>query len=93
VTVALTRSVTITNKLGLHVRAATKLVNLAASFASDIRLQKNDNNQADVKSIMEVLMLAASQGTELELSVSGEDAEDAITAIGTLIDNRFDEED
>ncbi len=87
----LTRRLVIVNRLGLHARAAAKLVNLAAGFASDIRLC-GEKREADAKSIMEVLMLAAAKGTELELHVNGEDAEQALTDVAALIERGFDED-
>lgn len=82
--------VTIINRLGLHARAATKFVNLASRFASDIRLSKG-HRCVDGKSIMGVMMLAASKGTELTLEAEGDDAQAAIDALHDLINRRFDE--
>lgn len=82
--------VTIINRLGLHARAATKFVNLASGFSSDVRLTK-EHRCVDGKSIMGVMMLAASQGTELTLEAEGEDAQSAIDALQDLINRRFDE--
>jgi len=84
--------ITLINKLGLHARAAAKLVNEASSFASQIQVAvAHGGNPVDAKSIMSVMMLAASCGTELELSIDGPDAEQAQAALHTLINNRFDE--
>ena len=66
----LTEQITIINKLGLHARAAAKLVSTASAFSSRIRLGRN-GNMVDGKSIMSVMMLAASQGTELTLEIEG----------------------
>jgi phosphocarrier protein len=88
----LTRQITIINKLGLHARAAAKLVKLAAGFASDIRLLR-EQRQVNAKSIMGVMMLAASQGTQLEIQAEGEDAEQALDALEDLVSRRFDEEE
>jgi phosphocarrier protein len=85
------RLVTITNKLGLHARASAKLVSLASSFKSDIML-KRDTQQVNAKSIMGIMMLAAAQGTELELCADGRDEAKAITALAELIQDRFGEE-
>lgn len=82
--------VTICNKLGLHTRAAVKLVNLASRFAAQSQLARDDKT-ADCKSIMGVMMLGASKGSELTLSVSGEDEQLALDEIKKLIDNRFGE--
>jgi phosphocarrier protein HPr len=80
----------IINKLGLHARAASKLVNLASQFSSSIFLE-NKGNKVNAKSIMGVMMLAASQGTELILEVDGEDEQSCSEAVIQLINNRFDE--
>ena len=84
------RHITIINKLGLHARAAAKLVGLASRFACDIRLIK-DSAEVNGKSILGVMMLAASQGTELELVADGEDEAQALDALEELIARRFDE--
>lgn len=86
------RKVKIVNKLGLHARAASKLVSLASSFASEVELIK-DFQTANGKSIMGVMMLAASQGTELSLIVTGEDEEQAASQLETLIQTRFGEDE
>lgn len=84
------KEIEIINKLGLHARAAAKLVSLASKFTSEVQLQKN-NQEVNAKSIMGVMMLAASQGTRLELFVSGEDEQEALDAIIELINDRFGE--
>lgn len=83
-------NITIINKLGLHARAASKLVATASRYESVIEVNRQ-GQKADAKSIMSVLMLAASKGTELEIAADGVDAEDAIEHISALINNRFDE--
>lgn len=83
--------VTLTNQLGLHARAAAKLVHLAKTFTGDIQLGK-DGTLVDAKSIMSVLLLAAPVGTTLELRVDGEDEAEAFAAIRQLIEDRFGEE-
>jgi len=80
----------IINKLGLHARAAAKLVGTAAQFGSTVFIHK-DGRQADAKSIMAVMMLAASKGTQLTFEIDGTDEALAWTEIQTLINNRFDE--
>ena len=80
----------IINKLGLHARAASKLVNLASQFSSNVFIE-NKGNKVNAKSIMGVMMLAASQGTQLVLEVDGDDEEKCTDAIIKLINNRFDE--
>jgi len=82
--------VTIINKLGLHARAAAKFVATTSRFLSDVQISKN-GQQVNGKSIMGVMMLAASQGSELELEINGEDEASARDAIVALINNRFDE--
>lgn len=86
------KKVTIINKYGLHARAAAKFVSCASAYSSSITMLKDDQ-EVDAKSIMSVMMLAASKGTVLELKIDGNDEEDALAAITTLIDNRFDEEE
>ena len=87
----ITKQAKIINKLGLHARAAAKLVTLASSFKSDIQLGLN-GKQINGKSIMGVMMLAAAQGFTVDLTVSGEDEEQAIEALLELINSRFGEE-
>ncbi len=84
------KKILIINKLGLHARAAAKLVTLANSFQSKIKL-KTKQKKANVKSIMSVMMLAAAQGTELTLCIKGKDEKQALFALETLINQRFDE--
>ncbi|ASP38739.1 phosphocarrier protein HPr [Bacterioplanes sanyensis] len=82
--------ITIINKLGLHARAAAKLVSTAAAHSATIRVGYPDR-LVDGKSIMAVMMLAASKGTNILLQAEGEDAEQAIAALEDLINRRFDE--
>lgn len=86
------RKVTIVNKLGLHARASAKLVSLASGFKSEILL-KRDTQQVNAKSIMGIMMLAAAQGTELELCADGRDEAKAVAALADLIQDRFGEEE
>lgn len=86
----ISQQITIINRLGLHARAASKLVNQASQFASDIHIDRN-GNRVNAKSIMGVMMLAASKGTEILLEVEGDDEQACIEALVTLINNRFDE--
>ncbi|GAC1630936.1 MAG: HPr family phosphocarrier protein [Nevskia sp.] len=85
------KTVEIVNRLGLHARAAAKLVTLAAKYQSDVRVAK-DGKQVSGKSIMGVMMLAAAQGSRITLATEGEDAVEAIEALAALIANRFEEE-
>ncbi len=85
------RTVTIVNRLGLHARAAARLVTLASGYAAEIVIRR-DGQEVNGKSIMGVMMLAAAKGTELELCARGEDAGDALAALADLIARGFDEE-
>lgn len=82
----------IINKLGLHARAASKLVTTAMAFQSHISIGQSEH-MADAKNIMSVMMLAASKGTELQLEVEGSDEQLACEAVLDLINRRFDEEE
>jgi len=82
--------VTIINKLGLHARAAAKLVNCASEYSSNVQLVRN-NQKVNGKSIMGVMMLAASKGTTLALEVEGEDEIEAVVGLKRLIAERFGE--
>ena len=84
------RETRIVNRLGLHARAAAQLVRMANEYNSDISLIKS-NQQANAKTIMEVLMLGATQGEDLTVEARGDDEEDAVDAIVQLIDARFNE--
>jgi phosphocarrier protein len=79
------------NRLGLHARAAAQLVQTANRFLSDVTVEKN-GEEVNGKSIMGLLMLAAPQGSLINVTVSGEDAEEAIKVIGTLINDGFGED-
>lgn len=80
----------ITNKLGLHARAAALLVQTVNKFSAQVTLSK-DGQCADGRSIMGVLTLAATQGSKVQVEASGEDAERAVRAIEKLFDSRFNE--
>ena len=84
-------SVTIQNRLGLHARPAMSFVDAANGFTSEIRVHKGEQ-VVDGKSIMQLMMLAATQGTQLEITADGPDADDALAALRDLIDNKFEEE-
>lgn len=88
----ISRDIEISNKLGLHARAAAKLVNLASGFGSHIELHKEDKN-ANAKSIMAVMMLAASQGSMLTISADGDDENQAMEQIIGLFNDKFGEEE
>ena len=78
------------NKLGLHARAAAKLVALSNNFESEIILVK-DNKSADARSIMKLLMLSASKGSVLEVNITGKDQKEAMDSIEELFLTGFDE--
>ena len=87
-------SIEVENKLGLHARAAAKLVQLASGFSCDIYISREDANQKiDSKSILGVLMLAASKGTRLVFSIDGPDEEEAGEAIHNLFKSKFGEKE
>lgn len=86
-----TRRFTIINARGLHARAATKLVQLAGRYDCDISLCGPDGQVANAKSVMGVLLLCGSMGTQIEVSARGEQAAEAVDAIGALIASRFGE--
>jgi phosphocarrier protein len=81
---------TIVNELGLHARAATKLVQLATRFPCDVEVARDDQS-ANGKSVMGVLLLCGSKGTTIEVRARGEGAAECVKAIGELIANRFGE--
>ncbi len=84
------KEVTIINKLGLHARAAAKFVTLASQFGSEIMVARNDQ-EVNGKSIMGIMMLAASKGTQLTLRATGEDEQQALEQLEALILDRFQE--
>jgi phosphocarrier protein len=84
------RSITISNRLGLHARASAKLTKLAASFKSDVFMSRN-GRRVNAKSIMGVMMLAAGQGSDVEIETLGEDQETAMDALARLIEHKFGE--
>ena len=88
----LQKEVTIVNKLGLHARAAAKLVTLASSFSSEIDISR-DGQTVNGKSIMGVMMLAASRGTSIVIRASGDDEEEAAASLEDLVQNRFGEQE
>jgi len=83
-------NIEIINKLGLHARAAAKLVSTTSAFSASIQIGK-DGKWVDGKSIMAVMMLAANKGTTLKLKTEGPDEQDAMNAITQLIDDYFGE--
>ena len=87
----ITKDLKVLNKLGLHARAAAKLVFIANKFVSDITLVK-DNKQADARSIMKILMLSASRDSIINITVEGNDEIQAMNSIEKLFQNKFDED-
>ena len=88
----ISRTLTIPNRLGLHARAAAKLVHTAGRFAADIRVARN-GQEVEAKSILGLLLLAAPQGSELTVICDGEDEEAAFEALSALIRDRFGEDE
>jgi phosphocarrier protein HPr len=85
-----TQEVEVINKLGLHARASSKLVQLANSFKADIYIERN-GRKANAKSIMSLMMLAAAKGSMVTLVCNGEDEEQALIALTRLFSNGFGE--
>ena len=86
----ISKDIEIKNKLGLHARAAAKLVHCAARFKCDIKIRKGDE-EVDGKSILGILLLAAGRGSVITVKADGEDEQQAVEAIEKLIDAKFDE--
>ena len=87
----ITKDLQVLNKLGLHARAAAKVVFIANKFVSDITLVK-DNKQADARSIMKILMLSASKDSIINIIIDGNDEIQAMNSIEKLFQNKFDED-
>jgi len=83
-------TIVISNKLGLHARASAKLTKLAGGYQCDVHMSRN-GRRINAKSIMGVMMLAAGQGTEIEIETDGADEEVAMAALRALIDDKFGE--
>jgi phosphocarrier protein len=88
---AATASVDICNARGLHARASAKFVKLAAQFDAEVRVSK-DGQTVDAQSIMGLMMLAAGPGCSLEITAEGPQAAEAVDALATLVNRRFDED-
>lgn len=86
-----TTRVEIINKLGLHARAAAKFVGVANRYGCQVKVGENETLQVDGKSIMQVMMLAASKGSEICISCEGEQAEEAMDELLALINDYFGE--
>lgn len=87
----LCETIEIINELGLHARAAAKFVECTGRYESNFLVRK-DGREVDGKSIMSIMMLAASKGTSIEIQVEGKDEQQALSGIKSLILNKFDEE-
>ena len=89
------KQVLVKNKLGLHARPAMQFVDLANQYASDIRVLKGGEEpaEADGKSVMQMIILAAVEGTPLSIEASGDDADEAVRKLAELFDAGFGEED
>jgi phosphocarrier protein HPr len=85
-----TREFTVTNKLGIHARPAAQFVKTASNFSCDIQVEKDDE-QADGKSIMGLMMLAAGHGSVLTITTHGDDEDIALEELGSLIARNFEE--
>lgn len=86
------KEIEIKNKLGLHARAAAKLVHTAARFQSDVKVKKG-SEEVDGKSILGILLLAAGRGTVITVSTNGTDEDDALQSIEQLIEGKFEEQE
>ena len=88
------RDVTVVNSLGLHARPAMQFVDLANQFSSDIKVTKGgeEPGEADGKSVMQMIILAAVEGTPLKIEANGEDAEQAVNKLAELFASKFGEE-
>ena len=88
------KDVTIANKLGLHARPAMQFVDLANQFRSDVRVQSfgEEPGEADGKSVMQMIILAAVEGTRLRIVAEGEDADAAVLKLSELVEQKFGEE-
>lgn len=89
----ISRTVVVTSELGLHARPAAKVVHIASGFQSELKLRRIDarSGEADCRSVLAMLMLAACKGTKLELSACGADASAALEAVASYFNRSFDE--
>ena len=86
------RTVPIINKRGLHARASAKFVKLAATFDAEVKVSK-DGQSVDARSIMGLMMLAAGQGSSIDIRADGAEAKRAVEALATLVASRFEEDE
>ena len=89
------RDIIVSNKLGLHARPAMQFVDVANGFASDIKVLKfgDEPGEADGKSVMQMIILAAMPGTKMRIDADGDDAEQAVKALAELFESKFGEEE
>lgn len=90
-----TRETVICNKLGLHARPAMQFVDVANQFAADVKVYKGGEEpaEADGKSVMQMIILAAVEGTPLKIEADGDDAPQAVEKLAELVESKFGEED
>src|SRR4051794_40979295 len=89
------KEIIVSNKLGLHARPAMQFVDLANSFSSEISVHKLGEEPADAdgKSVMQMIILAATEGTKMRIDANGEDADEAVKKLAELFDSKFGEDD
>ncbi len=89
------REIVVSNKLGLHARPAMQFVDVANGFSSDIMVRKfgEDPGEADGKSVMQMIILAATEGTRMRVDADGADADAAVNALAQLFESKFGEEE
>jgi phosphocarrier protein HPr len=89
------REVVVSNKLGLHARPAMQFVDVANQFKSDVKVYSfgEEPGEADGKSVMQMIILAATEGTKIRIDADGEDAEEAVGKLAELFESKFGEED
>ena len=89
------RDIIVTNKLGLHARPAMQFVDLANQYQSDVTVHKfgDEPATADGKSVMQMIILAATEGTPLKIEAAGDDAEEAVSKLAELFESKFGEEE
>ncbi len=92
---AASRDIIVCNKLGLHARPAMQFVDVANQITADIRVHKfgEEPGEADGKSVMEMIILAATEGTKMRIDAEGEDAAEAVAKLVELFESKFGEED
>ncbi len=85
----ITRTITVKHKFGIHARPAAKIVSMCTGFASDVEIVKAGEAPANAKNILDIMMLAAACGEDLELRVDGSDEEDAMSRLALLMESDF----